>query len=114
MRTVLPVLLACIMLSATYIYKNNAVKKNITVESAKQKVAAYKQRYSFSCSPNLNLIDFNDTSNAIPLLQGWGNYQFPVTANNDSAHIYFEQGINMYYAFHIIEALASFEKAVRF
>src|SRR6478736_5009776 len=38
----------------------------------------------------------------------------PVTTTNDSARIYFEQGINMYYAFHIIEALASFDKATKF
>src|SRR5438552_10465629 len=38
----------------------------------------------------------------------------PVTSTNDSATIYFEQGINMYYGFHIVEALASFDKAVKF
>ena len=37
-----------------------------------------------------------------------------VSSSNDSANIYFQQGINMYYGFHIIEALASFEKAMKF
>jgi len=38
----------------------------------------------------------------------------PVTTANDSAKIYFEQGINMYYGFHIIEALASFGRSTKF
>ena len=67
-----------------------------------------------SCSPDLASIDFTDSSNVIPLLNGWGNYRMAVTHNNDSANIYFQQGINMYYGFHIIESLASFEKAIQF
>ncbi len=50
----------------------------------------------------------------IPLLQGWGSFRWHVTAANDSAQIYFNQGINMYYSFHMIEAKASFAKAARF
>ncbi|RYY60878.1 MAG: hypothetical protein EOO12_14860, partial [Chitinophagaceae bacterium] len=75
---------------------------------------AYRQRVAIGCGPTAAGIDFTDSANVIPLLSGWGDYRMPVTATNDSARIYFEQGINMYYGFHIIEALASFEKAVRF
>ena len=75
---------------------------------------ALEKRSIRSCSPDLLSIDFSDSSNVIPLLNGWGNYRMPVTHNNDSANIYFQQGINMYYGFHIIESLASFEKAVQF
>ncbi|MCA0381270.1 MAG: hypothetical protein LCH58_03840 [Bacteroidetes bacterium] len=50
----------------------------------------------------------------IPLLQGWGSFRWHVTAANDSAQVYFNQGINMYYSFHMIEAKASFAKAARF
>src|SRR4030095_8228443 len=106
--------LACVLLSATYFNKNYTEQKQIIVEAAKQKALAEKQRYAFSCSPDLALIDFTDMTNEIPLLQGWGNYSMPVTTTNDSARVYFEQGINMYYAFHIIEAVASFDKAVKF
>jgi tetratricopeptide (TPR) repeat protein len=107
-------LLACVLLSATFFRKNDNAQKQIVVESAKQKALADRQRYAFSCGPDLALIDLTDTLNEIPLLQGWGNYSMTVTVTNDSARIYFEQGINMYYAFHIIEALASFDKAVKF
>ncbi|HEY6900654.1 MAG TPA: tetratricopeptide repeat protein [Puia sp.] len=57
---------------------------------------------------------FDPAANPIPLLQGWGDYRMPVTGTNDSALLYFQQGINMYYGFHIIEALASFDKSIRF
>ena len=73
-----------------------------------------KQLFSIGCAVNIGAIDFNDEENDIPLLGGWGNYRMPVTVSNDSSRIYFEQGINMYYGFHIIEAIASFQKAIKF
>ena len=48
----------------------------------------------------------------IPPLTGWGNYSWKITTRSDSAQFYFNQGINMYYAFHIIEARASFDKVI--
>ena len=50
----------------------------------------------------------------IPLVPGAGPYQWKITTTSDSAQVYFNQGINMYYAFHIIEAMASFKKAAKF
>ncbi len=81
---------------------------------SREKITAYKNKFGFGCSPNLALLDLNDSANMVPLLEGWGNYRMPVTVTNDSAEIYFQQGINMYYGFHIIEALASFDKAAKF
>ena len=60
------------------------------------------------------MLDRDESTIEIPLLEGWGKYRMPVTENNGSAKIYFEQGINMYYGFHIIEALASFQKSIKF
>ena len=37
-----------------------------------------------------------------------------ISTNNDSAQLYFNQGINLYYGFHIVEALPSFKKALGF
>ncbi len=73
-----------------------------------------KIKYAVRCSPDLSALAADDSSRPIPLLQGWGNYHMPVTTAIDSATIYFQQGINMYYGFHVIEALASFDKAVAF
>ncbi|MEO6315852.1 MAG: hypothetical protein ABIU63_17675 [Chitinophagaceae bacterium] len=82
-------------------------------ETEKKIVLNKIKRTGIRCSPLLADFDFTDTSSTIPLLRGWGSYEMPVTAGNDSARIYFEQGINMYYGFHIIEALASFERSVQ-
>lgn len=71
---------------------------------------AQKKKFSIRCSPDYVPTAADD----IPLLSGWGNYNWPVSTNSDSARIYFNQGINMYYAFHIIESRASFDKATRF
>ncbi len=92
----------------------NTSPKNISLDDYKKNADAYKLVNAFLCAPNLALIDFDDSANVISLLWGWGNYRMPVTETNDSARIYFEQGINMYYGFHIIEAVASFDKAVKF
>lgn len=56
----------------------------------------------------------SDSIPDIPALKGWGNYQWKITTTSDSAQFYFNQGISMYYAFHSIEAIASFIKATRF
>src|SRR5678816_4136645 len=50
----------------------------------------------------------------IPPIPGAGNYKWKISTKNDSAQFYFNQGINMYYSFHIIEAMASFKKAAKF
>lgn len=55
-----------------------------------------------------------DIPDDIPPLTGWGNYKWKITTQSDSAQFYFNQGINMYYAFHTLEARASFVKAIKF
>jgi len=49
----------------------------------------------------------------IPALKGWGHFKWKISAASDSAQYYFNQGISLYYAFHSIEAIASFTKAAR-
>jgi tetratricopeptide (TPR) repeat protein len=104
-------LLLLAAISMAYIVKP---VKTISPQQARLNALQYKQKFSLGCAANIAAFNLDDTANIIPLLTGWGNYRMPVTSANDSAHIYFEQGINMYYAFHIIEALASFDKSVRF
>ena len=59
-------------------------------------------------------LNADSLANGIGVLPGWGNYRWDIASKNDSARFYFNQGINMYYAFHIIEAMASFKKAQQF
>mgnify|MGYP000913348081 CR=1 FL=1 len=103
-------LFALTITSSSYLLRE---KNKSQLPNALSNVAEKKAR-AIGCSPDLTLVDFSDPVNAIPLLSGWGDYRMPVTSSNDSAFIYFQQGINMYYGFHIIEAMASFKKAARF
>ena len=50
----------------------------------------------------------------IPPLTGWGNFKWKVSTQSDSAQFYFNQGMALYYSFHIIESRASFDKATGF
>ncbi|TDE15392.1 tetratricopeptide repeat protein [Dyadobacter psychrotolerans] len=47
-------------------------------------------------------------------LPGWGDYGYEITTAHDSAQFYFNQGLNMYYSYHMKEATASFREASRF
>jgi tetratricopeptide (TPR) repeat protein len=75
---------------------------------------ALQNKFIVQCSPDWNHLNGDSLANGISILQGWGNYQWPIVSRNDSARLYFQQGINMYYSFHIIEAMASFKKAEQF
>ncbi|MEO7312435.1 MAG: hypothetical protein ABIX01_18680 [Chitinophagaceae bacterium] len=71
-----------------------------------------KRSTAIGCGAILDLEQIDTLD--MPLLTGWGHFSFPVTTLSDSAQIFFNQGISMYYAFHIIEALGSFKKAAAF
>ncbi len=74
----------------------------------------YKQQRSIRCTPDWNALkDFLDEVD-MPPVAGAGLYKWKITTQSDSAQFYFNQGINMYYGFHIIEAMASFKKAEKF
>lgn len=111
MRQIIILFLLFIAAAFMRIHLNSA---NIKSETAVRAANSYKLRYGAGCNANLLSIDFKSPANIIPLLEGWGKYRMPVTFKNDSAYTYFQQGINMYYGFHIIESLASFEKAISF
>ncbi|HZF65519.1 MAG TPA: hypothetical protein VEZ55_13575 [Chitinophagaceae bacterium] len=109
MKNILFLLLTSFV-SAAFVYKISSPRM---LNAYTDEQSASTSRYGKGCLPDLSSIQFSDTSTSIPLLSGWGNYRMPVTATNDSANIYFQQGINMYYGFHMIEAIASFERSVR-
>lgn len=49
----------------------------------------------------------------IVALPGWGNYSYTISTRNDSAQFYFDQGLVMYYSYHMKEAMASFKEVAR-
>lgn len=74
----------------------------------------YKNKIMAFCSPDWSLLNVDSLGHSMTPLPGWGNYRWNINTSDDSARFYFNQGINMYYAFHIIESMASFKKAGEF
>ncbi|MGC4034944.1 MAG: hypothetical protein QM764_03210 [Chitinophagaceae bacterium] len=73
-----------------------------------------KSKPIIRCSPDWNTLDEFIEASDIPPMPGAGKYKWAIHSGNDSAQFYFNQGINMYYGFHIIESMASFVKAAKF
>jgi tetratricopeptide (TPR) repeat protein len=48
-----------------------------------------------------------------PVFPGWGHYHYKVSTSSDSAQFFFDQGLNLYYGYHLKEAAASFREAAR-
>jgi hypothetical protein len=72
-----------------------------------------KKKNSISCAPDRTMLSTLLADADIPPMPGAGKYHWKISFTSDSAQFYFDQGINMYYGFHIIEAMASFKKAAR-
>jgi tetratricopeptide (TPR) repeat protein len=70
---------------------------------------------AIGCAPSTSItVRRNEQGKFAPLFSGWGHYSYKVITNNDSAQLYFDQGLNLYYSYHLTEALASFREAARF
>jgi tetratricopeptide (TPR) repeat protein len=78
---------------------------------ARQKISLTSLR----CIPDLSdyQLTTEEIRDMIPL-PGTGSHSWKISTTSDSAQFYFNQGINLYYGFHIIEALPSFKKALSF
>ncbi|HEX4958222.1 MAG TPA: hypothetical protein VFV46_08605 [Lacibacter sp.] len=83
-------------------------------QPAPMDVAAYKKKTVIRCTADWEALKQWLEEVDIPPMPGAGKYEWKISTGNDSAQFYFNQGINMYYGFHIIEAMASFKKAARF
>ncbi|HEY6505162.1 MAG TPA: hypothetical protein VIZ28_14395, partial [Chitinophagaceae bacterium] len=95
-------------LSAFTIHQNRKVSNPVA------NFIDYKKKNLIGCSPDWELLkDWIEEVN-IPPIPGAGSYTWKISTKSDSAQFYFNQGINMYYSFHIIEAMASFKKAAKF
>lgn len=65
------------------------------------------------CGPDWQQLEKYFEETDIPPIPGSGPHKWKINTSSDSAQFYFNQGLNMYYSFHIIEAMASFKKAAR-
>lgn len=88
----------------------NATREKRSVFSSK----AINYKNIIRCTPDWDMIKEFIEEADIPPVPGAGNYKWKISTQSDSAQFYFNQGINMYYSFHIIEAMASFKKAQKF
>ena len=94
------------LLCAIFLFAFSSNKKPTSLS-----VTEFKKKNIISCSPDrLELTKFLENTYITPM-PGAGNYHWKIATASDSAQFYFDQGINMYYGFHIIEAMASFKKA---
>jgi len=84
--------------------------KDITNKASSEKIT----KNIIRCGVDWNALNEWLDESDIPPMPGAGNYKWKISTSNDSAQFYFNQGINMYYSFHIIESMASFKKAAKF
>lgn len=93
-------------------YTGSTTKPHPIDKAALSKVIQKKQITSISCTPDWTTyrLSNEEIEQMIPL-PGTGSHKWNISSKNDSAQFYFNQGINLYYGFHIIEALPSFKKA---
>lgn len=108
MRLIL--ILFTVWISGIIVLRICFVKKTKSLDSQEYFLLMKKSRTIISCSPVYTLYD---STLYIQLLPGLGHYFWKITTKNDSAQLYFNQGMSLYYSFHLIEAIASFTKAAK-
>lgn len=102
--------LATFVLAAAFRFATGYTRVTQSATDSKA-LAAVKRQSALSCRvPPAFVAELQD----IPPLTGWGPHRWKISTTSDSAQFYFDQGINLYYAFHTQEARASFAKAIRF
>lgn len=70
---------------------------------------------AIGCAPGSgDRVTINEDGKFISVLPGWGNHAYVVSTQNDSAQLYFNQGLTLYYSYHMKEAAASFKEAAKF
>jgi tetratricopeptide (TPR) repeat protein len=67
---------------------------------------------SLTCAPPgpTNILPDADGRYAPPF-PGWGHHHYPVSTTDDSTQFYFDQGLSLYYGYHLTESAASFKEA---
>jgi tetratricopeptide (TPR) repeat protein len=78
-----------------------------------QRLQDWKQDITVCASFNIDEYIDDSVTKDFPLLKGW-DFHLPISTKSDSAQIYFDQGLILYYSFHAQEAIGSFQKAQTF
>ncbi|RYZ50841.1 MAG: hypothetical protein EOP49_13135 [Sphingobacteriales bacterium] len=106
-----PVLAAALVVFSSFTLI--AVTKNQTAESV-AKPRTLDISYAGGCGPDqpAQISSISGGSLMVPL-PGWGKHQFKISNSTDSAQFYFNQGLSLFYGFHVSEARSSFQEAAR-
>jgi tetratricopeptide (TPR) repeat protein len=107
------ILFTATLVAVLFTAASRYTKKPAAVQTI-SRAAVLKNKSIIQCSPDWSQLNADSLGKEIGVLPGWGNYRWNISTKNDSTQFYFNQGINLYYAFHIIEAMASFKKAQLF
>src|ERR1700733_9617999 len=90
----------------------------LTPTDASRQFAGREQRGQepvLSCGPSILTLstDIRPDANGrfAPVFPGWGHYHYKISTTDDSAQFYFDQGLNLYYSYHLTESVASFKEA---
>ena len=110
MKIGLLVIAAMIAAFALFAFRLDSNQKQAT---ASLHLTEFKKKNIIRCSTDWESLKQWLEEADIPPIPGAGIYKWKISTKNDSAQFYFNQGINMYYSFHIIEAMASFKKAAK-
>ncbi|PWV56319.1 hypothetical protein [Chitinophaga sp. S165] len=110
-KHLLLVIPACSLL-ALFSFRLLTDQKNKT---AVLSIATADGRSSIACAPPAGKTVRTDANGKFaPVFPGWGTYHYGIHTSSDSAQFYFDQGLNLYYSYHLTEALASFKEAARY
>jgi len=102
----------CSLLLAGFIGLISATRERTTPPSLRRSIDPGDV---IGCAPGIDYLPVPDANGKfISLLPGRGNHHYSITTSSDSAQFYFDQGLSMYYSYHMREALASFREAARF
>jgi tetratricopeptide (TPR) repeat protein len=107
-------LLLTVLASATAVLLAFSVNESSTSSFINRTANQSFQKNIVRCGPDWEALETFLEETDIPPVPGAGSHQWKISTTNDSAQFYFNQGMNMYYSFHIIEAMASFKKAAKF
>ena len=114
MKLLLLSTLALIILLMGYTKIHEPASGQVDPEAYRKAKVKIKQG-SWRCAPNWSDYPLNEEeAKQMTLLPGTGSHVWKISTHSDSAQLYFNQGINCYYGFHIVEALPSFKKALTF
>jgi tetratricopeptide (TPR) repeat protein len=101
-RKIFPITLVAVLLTTLFVFN-----------SARRPVLESNNSIVLCGSGSDGIVNRMENGKFIVPLPGWGNYSYKISTTTDSAQFYFDQGLTMYYSYHMKEAMASFKEVAR-